>query len=202
MILRMGDAVKSLGRSGVASSPAEVAARLANQGMCNQAADAIKRQSPAAPNLVAQCGNIRRANILAGRYYTDAMTPDDPAYRVALTDAGEAVVSKNPTLQQMRAQLPVGDQQRGFTMAQGVRAGSMDPAFPAWVAAGLARSPELLKGFTDALASNGLPAQGPGLTQATQPSSGPLDSIPKPVLIGGAIAAAVAVGLVAYKLTR
>lgn len=187
--------VPSLGRSTPGMSAAQLAAMRANQGLCNQAADAVARNSPAAPQLLKACAALRRSNVLAGKYYTDAMTPNDPAYRVDLTDAGEAVIARFPALAQARAQLPLGER-RGFTIAQGVRKGSVDPAFVAWVTPGLAVDPQLLKGFTDALS-------GGGTTQATQPPEpGVLDRIPKPVLIGGAVAAAIAVGLVAYKVTR
>ena len=212
MILNMGAPVAtSIGKAPmVASAVGRVAgARLtaaqldaihSNQGICNQAASARDRQSPAYPALAKQCAASRAANVANGIYYVDGMTPDDPSYRVALTNAGEVAIAKNPTLQQMRANLPDPDGEgrygRGWTMAQGVRAGSVDPAFPAWVAAGLALSPALLQGFNDGLN----PPQ--ELTQAQQPPEDAVDSIPRPVLIGGGVVLALGLGLLAYKLTR
>ncbi len=137
---------KVLGRSGSPMTEAQRTALLANQGICNQAKSALDRGSPAAPSLISQCSATRRNNVMSGLYFADAMSPNDPAYRVALTDAGEATVSRNPQLQQFRATLPVS-RQRGFTMAMGVRAGKMDPAFPAFVRPGLSQDPELLAGF-------------------------------------------------------
>ncbi len=142
--------VKSLGRVKSNLTPAEeaaaTAARLANQGICNSAKSAADRNSPAAPGLFAQCAATRDANIAKGDYFVDAMPTNDPRYRVALTNAGEAVIAKNPQLAQVRAQLPVS-RQRGFTMAMGVRNGRMDPGFPAFVRPGLIVDPELFAGF-------------------------------------------------------
>ncbi len=138
--------IKSLGRVGTPSTPAETAARLANQGICNSAAGAVGRNSPAAPNLIAQCSATRAANIAKGDYFVDQMPTNDPAYRVALTNAGEVIVSKQPQLAQFRASLPVS-RQRGFTMAMGVRNGRMAPGFVEFVTPGLAPDPELLAGF-------------------------------------------------------
>jgi len=196
----MGAAVASIGRKNVGSNPSNPS-NTGPQGICNAAASARDRQSPSFPALAAQCGPVRRANILRGYYYVDGMSPDDPAYRVALTDAGEAVVARNPTLQAMRAALPdpdgTGAMRRGFTMAQGVRAGMVDAAYPGWVAVGLSRSPALLQGFND-----GLKAQDPNLTQALQPQEDAASGIPRPVLIGGGVAVALGLGLLAFKLTR
>lgn len=126
---------------------AQRAAALANQGICNVAKSALDRKSPAAASLAGQCTAARRANIMSGQYFADAMTPNDPSFRVALTDAGNVVVSQNPQIAAFRATLTTPDRQRGFTMAMGVRAGKMDPAFPAFVRPGLAPSAELLAGF-------------------------------------------------------
>jgi len=143
--------VKSLGRVGPSMTDAERATLLANQGMCNQAKSALDRKSPAAPSLVAQCSAVRRSNILAGNYFADAMTPNDPAYRVALTDAGLAVTSRNLQLKSfadsLMAKDPSGSMSRGFTMAMGVRNGKVDPAFPAFVRPGLSVDPNLIAGF-------------------------------------------------------
>lgn len=146
--------VKSLGRvTGTTMTEAERAAMLANQGICNRAFDALQRNSPAAPGLVNQCAATRDANIAKGEYFADAMPTNDPRYRVALTNAGMAVVSKNPQLMAFADSLanpatdPDGQKRRGFIMAMGVRAGKMDPAFPAFVRPGLAVSPALLAGF-------------------------------------------------------
>ncbi len=149
--IKLPTTVKSLGRVGTPMTDAERAAMLANQGICNRAADALKRQSPAAPGLVTQCGATRRANILKGDYFADAMTPNDPAYRVALTDAGLAITAKNPQLKSfadsLMAKDPSGAMSRGFTMAMGVRNGRVDPAFPAFVRPGLSVDPNLIAGF-------------------------------------------------------
>ena len=196
--------VPQLGRKTM--SAADQAAITAAQGICNRAADAKARNSPAYADLAAQCAASRAANVAAGRYYVDAMSPNDAAYRVALTAAGEAAIAKNPALAQARANVPLepdgsGAERRGFTIAQGVRAGLVDPQFPAWVLPALAGSPTLLKGFTEALAAPA-PGAGPGLTQATQPQTSALDNIPRPVLIAGAVGAAAAVGLIAFKLLK
>lgn len=180
--------VKSIGRASTLSA-AQRAEIEANQGICNQAASAKARGSVAYPALAAKCVAARRANIMAGMYFVDAMSPDDEAYRTALTDAGEAAILRNPALAQERAQVPAA-MQRGFTIAQGIRSGSMDPAFPSWVAAGLSGVP----GFFEALNAP--------LTQANRPDEDALDSIPRPVLIGGGVALALGLGLLAYKLTR
>jgi len=142
--------VKSLGRVGTRMTDAEMANLLANQGMCNQAESARLRKSPAYPGLAKRCAEVRRQNIMGGLYFADATTPNDPAYRVALTDAGEAIVSKNSQMSAFRASLPL-TQQRGFTMAMGVRAGKVDPKFIAFVTPGLSVDPELLKGFLDGM---------------------------------------------------
>lgn len=144
--------VKSFGRAG-GSTPltdSERAALFANQGICNLAARALARQSPAASNLMAQCAAERRKNVLSGVYIADDLSPNDGAYRVALTEAGEAVVSKNAKMGEFRASLPLG-QQRGFTMAMGARAGKVDPKFIAFVTPGLAMDSQLLKGFLDGM---------------------------------------------------
>lgn len=141
--------VSSLGR--IATTPAQQAALLANQGVCNLAASATARGSAAAPGLRAQCVYQRRANVLAGSYFADKMSPDDEGYRTALTDAGLAVTAKNPQLKafsdSLMTQDPSGAKSRGFTIAMGVRNGQMDPAFPAFVRPGLAPNPNLLAGF-------------------------------------------------------
>lgn len=180
-------------------SPAEQAAMRADQQtICQRAQDAKARGSVAYPALAAECLARRVENINRGLFYTDGLSPDDAAYRVALNSAGEAVVMSNPALQAARAALPTAEQQRGFTIAQAVRGGSLDAGFPGFAAAALSRSPDLLKGFTDAMA-----APSGGLTQAQRPEEpGLLDKIPRPVLIGGAVAVALGVGLVAFKLTR
>lgn len=199
MIVTMGAAVTSIGRKNVGTPIASNPGDTGPQGICNRAASARDRQSPAYPNLAAQCGPVRRANIAKGYYYVDGMSPDDPAYRVALTDRGEVIVSQNPTLVAMRQALPES-QRRGFTMAQGVRAGMVDPAFPGWVAQGLSRDPELLKGFNDGLVAQA--PNDPNLTQALQPQDDAVSGIPRPVLIGGGVAVALGLGLLAFKLTR
>jgi len=143
--------VKTLGRVGTPMTEAQRAAALANQGICNMAKSSLDRKSPAAPGLVRQCGEQRRFNILKGDYFADAMTPNDPAYRVALTDAGLAVTAKNPQLKafadSLMAKDPSGAMSRGFTMAMGVRNGRVDPAFPAFVRPGLSVDPNLIAGF-------------------------------------------------------
>lgn len=141
----------ALGRTGTFTP---TAADLAPQGICNRAASAKARNSPAYPQLATACSNIRRSNVMQGLYFADATTSDDAAYRVALTDRGEAVIAKNPKMVQFRATLPSGDQQRGFTIAMGVRDASskVDDKFLAFVRPGLSVSPELLKGFDNAMA--------------------------------------------------
>lgn len=133
-------------RVGTPMTDSQRAALLANQGICNSAAEALARGNPAAPGLIAQCSATRAANIAKGEYFADNLTPNDPAYRVALTNAGQVVINQNPQLAQFRASLPVS-RQRGFTMAMGVRNGRMDPRFPAFVRPGLSPDPELLAGF-------------------------------------------------------
>jgi hypothetical protein len=198
-----GAAVKSIGRTktGVTEAPR-------TGDICDSAMSALGRQSPAAPNLVTQCYAARIAKIGQGVYLpSNAFSPDDPAYRVALTNAGEKIVQASPALQALRSRLPAdpdGDtrQARGFTMAQGVRAGLVDPGFIAWVRAGLARSPGLLKGFDDAINA---PADFE-ITQGTQgPSSASSEEsggIPRAVIIGGAAIGVLAAVALAYKLTR
>lgn len=136
---------------GPGMTDAQRAAMLANQGICNNAAVALARNSPAAPGLIDQCKHTRRQNIMAGQYFADSLSPDDPGYRVALTDAGTVVVNANPQLKQFAASLmaqdPSGARSRGFIMAMGVRAGKMDPAFPAFVRPALSRDPNLIAGF-------------------------------------------------------
>ncbi len=130
---------------------AERAAMMANQGICNKAAEGLQRGIASAPGLVDQCKQARAANIAKGEYFADAMSPDDPGYRVALANAGLAVVSRNPALKAMADSLmakdPTGAVSRGFVMAMGVRAGKMDPAFPAFVRPALSRDPNLIAGF-------------------------------------------------------
>jgi hypothetical protein len=130
------------------------AADLAPQGICNRAADAKGRNSPVYPQLATACATARRNNIMQGLFFADAMTPNDPAYRVALTDRGEAIIARNPKMAEFRATIPAGDQQRGFTMAMGIRDASskVDERFLAFVRPGLAVSTELLKGFDNAMA--------------------------------------------------
>lgn len=127
----------------------ERAAKMQNQTICNQAADAAKRGSPAAAQLAAMCTQARVDNIMAGQYFADNMSPNDGRYRVALTDAGAAVIAKNPQLQTFLASLASkgGVFQRGFTMAMGVRAGQVDPKFLAFVRPGLSGDPNLIAGF-------------------------------------------------------
>lgn len=137
---------KSLGRVGPRAAPTYTGL----QAICDAAADALARRSPTTPSLVAQCSALRRANIMKGLYVADNLSPNDPTYRVALTDAGNAVIAKNPKMDQFRATLPVS-QQRGFTMAMGARAGQLDPKFVAFVTPGLSVDPELLRGFLDGM---------------------------------------------------
>ena len=143
--------VRALARVGPPLTDAERAALLANQGICNTAAAALARNSPAAPGLMNQCSVSRRNNIMSGQYFADNLSPNDPGYRVALTDAGTVVVNANPQLkafaQSLMAQDPTGARSRGFTMAMGVRAGKMDPKFPAFVRPGLSGDPNLIGGF-------------------------------------------------------
>lgn len=142
--------IANLGIAAPHMTDAQRAAALANQGICTSAASALKRGSPAAPSLVGQCTATRRANIMAGQYFVDGMTTDDAAYRVALTDAGNAVVNGNAALTAFRASsmaTPSGAKARGFTMAMGVRAGKTDPNYLAFVRPGLSSDPELLGGF-------------------------------------------------------
>lgn len=120
------------------------------QSDCDAAAAALARNSPAAPGLIAKCAAARRTNVMAGFYIADALSPNDPAYRVALTDAGNVVIAKNPKMAEFRSQLPLA-QQRGFTMSMGVRAGQVDPRFVAFVTPALAGDPELLRGFLDGM---------------------------------------------------
>jgi hypothetical protein len=130
-------------------SAAEVAAIQADQGLiCASAAAALARKSPAAPGLVAKCVALRRTNILAGKYVADGMSPNDPSYRVALTDAGNVVVNANPATRAFADTLAGNPtKQRGFVMAMGARAGRMDPAWPAFVRPGLSPDPDLIAGF-------------------------------------------------------
>jgi hypothetical protein len=51
--------IKTLGSVGPAMTDAQRTAMLANQGMCNQAASAKARNSPAAPGLAKQCAAVR-----------------------------------------------------------------------------------------------------------------------------------------------
>ncbi len=171
-------------------------------GMCNRAADAKARNSPAYPALAAQCAARRRALVLAGTYVPDGMTPDDAAYRVALTDAGEAVVAKQPALISQRAKIPMdpnGDaaQRRGFTIAQGVRNGLVDPGYLAWVVRAFASSPLLLKGFNDAI-------NAPATIELDQQAAPAAESkgIPMPVLIAGGAVGVLGLAALAYKLSR
>jgi len=196
---QIGDAafVKSIGRTTAASTaprPADI---------CDSAVSAQGRNSPAAPNLVSQCYAARIAQIRGGTYLpTSAFSPNDPAFRVALTDAGEAVVRGSSALQVQRAKLS-GDAYRGFTMAQGVRAGLVDPGFVAWVTPGLGGAgAELGRAFLEAVNA---PAGGAALTQGTQGpavADEPSGGIPRPVLIGGAAVAVLGVAAIVFKMTR
>jgi hypothetical protein len=197
LLFRQANVVASVGRG----TPSSAKAPTEQQGLCALAADAIARRSPAAAQLVARCAQLRAINVAAGKYYADALSPNDAAYRVALTNAGEAIVSRDPALAQVRARIPMdpdGDaqQRRGFTIAQGVKAGLVDPAFVAFFVKGQS-NPLLVKGFTDALT-------GGGSTQASNPDQGPaaVSSVPRGVIIAGGVGAALALGLIAYKLTR
>lgn len=194
---QIGEAVRALGRvnTGVPSTAVR------SSDICDSAVSAIGRQSPASSNLVSQCYAARISQIKGGSYVpTAAFSPNDPAYRVALTEAGEAVVARNPALQSERASL-AGDAARGFTMAQGVRAGLVDPFFVAWVVPGLGGSgSELGRAFLQYVN-----APAPGTQQLTQGPAGPSDEgggIPRPVLIGGAAVAVLGVAALVFKMTR
>lgn len=179
--------VTALGRQGgPGRSEAEIQAVRADQaGICASAARARASQSPAYGSLSAQCAARRRENVASLVYVPDDMTPNDPAYRVALEAAGEQVIGGDAALQSARAALPE-TQRRGFTMGAGVRAGRVDPAFVAWVQQGLLAPSDLSRGFAAALASA-------SNTQAARADDG--GGIPKPVLIAGGVVAAL--GLVA-----
>ena len=143
--------VKSFQRVSTSMSEADQAAFRGDQpSICGAAARAAARNSPAAPNLAAQCLRQRQANIAQGKFVADEFTSNDGDFRVALANAGEAVVAASPKMGKFRSTLPAS-QQRGFTMAMGVRAGQMDEKFVEFVKPGLAGDPELLKGFLDGM---------------------------------------------------
>ncbi len=171
--------------------------------ICDAAADAYARRSPAYPNLVAQCGAARAQAIASGIFVQDNWKADDPGYRVAVANRGEVIIGQNPGLAAQRASLPNVEQQRGFTMAQAVRAGNVQPGYVEWYAQNaLGMAAEQRKGFLDAI--NGPGAGGGPVVQMTQGNNpdGSVGGVSKPVLIGAGVVGVLALGLVAFKLTR
>lgn len=82
------------------------------------------------------------------------MGTDDPAYRVRLENAGNAVIASHPAFATARAKQPPGDRQRGFTMAMGVRnVTNTLPEYALFVRQSLLTHPELLAGFDAGMAS-------------------------------------------------
>lgn len=171
--------------------------------ICSSAASAEARKSPAYPNLWAQCGAARYADILAGRYVADDANTNDPAFRVWLTDAGERAIARSPALQAELAQQPLAEQ-RGWKMGQGVRAGTVAPGAVEWLSGALALDPSLQRGFLNAVNATAPSGGGGGIVQATRPNddAGTEGGIPRPVLIGAGVVGVGVLALVALKLTK
>jgi len=104
--------VKSIGRVNTSSRP-----RDPSRSICDSARDALSRQSPAAPNLVAQCykagGN---ANAMTSNADLDA----------ALV-RGEVMAANDATLDALRNRVPEGPARRGFDVGLGIWSGDTAP---------------------------------------------------------------------------
>lgn len=172
-------------------SAAELAALQGDQSrICQAAADAFARNSPSKDGLARQCFALRAANFAKGAFVTQTV-PVDPHYRVQLTEAGQAIVSANPSLSSARAALPAA-QQRGFTMGVAVARGSADATYLTFLRAGL--SPDDQAGLAAALRSS-------GGTRAGSPDD--VAGLPRTAVIAGAAVVGLGiVGAIVYKMRR
>lgn len=158
--------------------------------VCAAAASAVARgDSLAAPGLVARCNDLRRANVMAGRFIQDAY-PVDGSLRTALTSAGEAIIVGSPTLASALAAQPQA-RQRGFKMGVAVRRGTATPGYRVFLKPGL--DPETSAGFDAGMATASPSAN--GFDQA----GGSDEGIPRAALIAGGAVAVVGLGLLAWK---
>lgn len=128
----------------------------------------------------------RAANFARGVFVAESQ-PVDPLYRVQLTEAGDAVIAKNPDLARARAALPVS-RQRGFTWSAAVARGGLPSSsflsylWGPWIGGGgvrIAVDPEIKAGFEIGMAAAAPAALAPVIVTAViGPSSGPCGAEP------------------------